>query len=61
MIELPSAYAGCTLKLVVGVAIFEPIVCLEVAGTERSQSTPTAAVGQPSPRVESQLPDAVAN
>jgi hypothetical protein len=32
-----------------------------MAGTERSQSTPTAAVGRPGPRVESQLPGAAAN
>jgi len=32
-----------------------------LAGTERSQRTPTAAVGRPGPRVERQLPGATAN
>jgi hypothetical protein len=45
--EGPSAYAGCTLKPVIGVAIFRPIGRPVMAGTAPSRSTPTAAFGHP--------------
>ena len=54
--ERPSAYVGCTLKAVVGTAKFRPVVRLQLAGTTRSPSLPTAAVGQTGDRAEGLLP-----
>jgi hypothetical protein len=41
--ERPSAYDGCTSKPAVGVAIFWPIVCLEVADSIRSRTSASMA------------------
>jgi hypothetical protein len=45
--ERPSAYGDCTLKPVVGVALFWPIGLLEVADNRKSTDAFERPIGEP--------------